>query len=98
MNARYDFRVKGYDAFLNGNYSVVGSSYNDLYVAVRQEQDGYGLLNVSAGFGRNDWQVKLSLRNLTDERAELYRNAADYDSRITTNQPRSIGITFSQKF
>lgn len=98
VNARYDFRVKGYDAFLNGNYSVVGSSYNDLYVAVRQEQDGYGLLNVSAGFGRNDWQVKLSLRNLTDERAELYRNAADYDSRITTNQPRSIGITFSQKF
>ncbi|KCZ86229.1 hypothetical protein HAD_11100 [Hyphomonas adhaerens MHS-3] len=98
VNARYDFRVNTYDAFVNGNYSIVGSSYNDLYTASRQEQDGYGLLNMTAGFGRNNWEVKLLLRNLTDERAELYRNAADFDSRITTNRPRSIGVSFSQRF
>ncbi len=98
VNARYDFRVNTYDAFINGNYSLVGSSYNDLYTQSRQEQDGYGLLNMTAGFGRNNWEVKLLLRNLTDERAELYRNAADFDSRITTNRPRSIGVSFSQRF
>ena len=98
LNARYDFQVSNYDAFVNGNYSLVGSSYNDLYTAYRQEQDGYGLLNMTAGFGRNNWEVKLLLRNLTDERAELYRNAADFDSRITTNMPRSVGVSFSQRF
>lgn len=98
LNARYDFAINDFDAFVNGNVSVVGSSYNDLYIVSRQEQDGYGLLNVTAGFGRNDWQVKLLLRNLTDERAELYRNAADFDSRITTNMPRSVGISITQRF
>ena len=98
VNARYDFKVGSFDSFATGNYSIVGASYNDLFTASRQKQDAYGLLNVSAGFGRNDWKVTLALRNLTDERAELYRNAADFDSRITTNTPRSVRLSFSKRF
>ena len=98
MNAGYEFKVRSYDAFVNGNVSMVGSSYNDLFIAARQEQAGYELVNLTAGIGRDNWQLRLLLRNLTDKRAELYRNAADFDSRITTNMPRSIGVSFSQKF
>ena len=98
VNARYEFKVRSYDAFVNGNVSMVGSSYNDLFIAARQEQAGYELVNLTAGIGRDNWELRLLLRNLTDKRAELYRNAADFDSRITTNMPRSIGVSFSQKF
>ena len=58
----------------------------------------FALLGASAGLGRDNRTVTAYERNLTDERAELYRNATDFDSRITTNQPRTFGVSLSQRF
>ena len=32
------------------------------------------------------------MTNATDERAQIFQNSGYYDSRITTNQPRTIGL------
>jgi hypothetical protein len=35
---------------------------------------------------------------VADERAEIYRNVNDYDARITTNRPRTVGVRLGYKF
>lgn len=98
LNARYEFAWRDFDAFWNVRGSYVGKSYNDLFIASRSEQEAYALLNLSAGLSRSNWTVTAYVRNATDERAELYRNATDFDNRITTNQPRTFGLSLSQRF
>lgn len=98
LTARYDFAVGQYDAFAQGSFRHVGESYNDLFVAARQEQDAYSILNLSTGLDRDSWGGTLYVTNVTDERAELNRNAASFDERITTNRPRTIGVSFYQRF
>ena len=98
LTGRYNFDFMGMEAFAQGSYRYVGSRYNDLFVARRQKQDAYSILNLSTGIDRDTWGASLYLTNVTDERAELNRNAATFDERITTNRPRTIGLSFYQRF
>lgn len=97
-NARYEFGVGGNDAFVQASYQHVGNRYNDLFVARRQLQASYDIVNFSAGIDFERFSVSVYLNNAFDERAELNRNAATYDERITTNRPRTIGIRLGTKF
>jgi iron complex outermembrane receptor protein len=96
LTGRYEFDFMGEDAFAQGSYRYVG--YNDLFVAARQKQDAYSIINVSTGIDRDSWGASLYVNNVADERAELNRNAATFDERITTNRPRTIGVSFYQRF
>ncbi len=98
VSGRYEAEWRDFDTFYSATYSIVGPRFNDLFLASREEQDGYGILNASAGFGRDNWRLSFFANNITDERAELFRNAVDFDARITTNRPRSFGLRLSQDF
>ncbi|MDG1827110.1 MAG: TonB-dependent receptor, partial [Henriciella sp.] len=98
LTGKYEFDFMGMDAFAQGSYRYVGEQYNDLFVAARQKQDAYSIVNVSTGIDRDNWGASLYVTNLTDERAELNRNAATFDERITTNRPRTVGVSFYQRF
>jgi iron complex outermembrane receptor protein len=76
--------------------------------------DAYTVADFSAGIGRNDWKLTMYVNNIFDERAEISRFAncaesvcgasgasAEYPNGqvyTVTNQPRTIGITWSQEF
>jgi outer membrane receptor protein involved in Fe transport len=92
VNVRYDFTLGSSDAYVQGALRYRGESYNDIVVADRDIQDAYTILNLATGIERERYDVKLFLDNVTDERAELYRNDVDFDERITTNRPRTIGV------
>lgn len=94
-----------YDRPLSGNRAVYGLfnwSFTDErwnLLARQSEQppvlmDAYSLVNVRAGmdFNGGAWGAELFITNLTDERAQIFQNSGYYDSRITTNRPRTIGI------
>ena len=97
-NARYEFAVGGNDAFVQASYQHVGSRWNNLFVASRELQASYNIVNFSAGINFERFSVSAFLNNAFDERAELNRNAATYDERITTNRPRTIGIRLCARF
>jgi hypothetical protein len=40
----------------------------------------------------------LYIRNFNDERGEFFRNAVNWDDRIMTNRPRTLGASMSLKF
>ncbi len=84
-----------------------GKRTSDLRLAERAiigDLGAYDLLDLSAGFGRDNWKVELYVENATDERAELYRFAqcaeavCGEQAYTVTAQPRTFGVRFSQEF
>ncbi len=98
LTARYEAETSYGLVFAQADASYVGSSFNDLFIESRQEQDSYGVLNASVGLQRENWTITLEARNLTDTRAEVYRNATDFDSRITTNRPRTMFLSLGYRY
>lgn len=66
--------------------------------AARYVQEEYSLVNVAAGFTKDQWGVELFINNLFDENAQLNINAADWTPSVTTNRPRTIGLKFSYDY
>jgi len=50
------------------------------------------------GVGKDAWLVQVYGENLTDTRAELYANYAQWYKAITVSRPRTIGLRLSYKF
>ena len=102
ISTRYSFQVQDYNAYVQAYWVHTGGSWNALVgnsraVRDRKRQHSYDILNAAVGFERGNWGAELFVRNLTDERAEVFKNAASWDSRITTNRPRTIGLRWRQK-
>lgn len=98
VGGRYSFNMGNMDAYALAVYAFTDDSWNDLFIADRSNQDSYGILNASIGIDQGTWGADLFVKNLTDERAEIYRNIVDWDDRITTNRPRTVGLKFWQRF
>ena len=66
-------------------------------------QPAFGLLDLSAGAQRDKFRLELGVTNVTDKRAQLYRfaetnPAADNQVYVLPSQPRTISLTFAQRF
>ena len=99
---RYDLDFGRFPGYLQAAVSYTGDSWNNLEIADRVKQDGYTLLNLSAGIQTDTWSIDLFVNNATDERAQISVYEPSYpsllDSRTVTNRPRTIGIRFGQSF
>ncbi len=68
------------------------------------KQPGFGTVDFSFGLEKNNWSLELSLTNAFDTRGQLYRFAecttqvCSRQPYIVTDRPRTIGLTFGQKF
>ncbi|MEO0399738.1 MAG: TonB-dependent receptor [Pseudomonadota bacterium] len=98
LNARYERPIGAYNVFGQADVSYTGATFNDLFLTTRDEQDSFAILNMSAGLSRDQWTMSLWLQNVTDTRAELLRNATDFDTRITTNRPRTLGVSLGFRY
>ena len=52
----------------------------------------------AVGVRKNGWLVQVYGENLTDTRAELYANYAQFYKAVTVGRPRTIGLRFSYNF
>lgn len=89
--------------YLQGSYVSTGSSYNNLFdggaINTRRHlQPSYQILNVAAGLEQEKWTAEVYVKNLADERGEVFRNAVSYGERVTINRPRTIGLRASYRF
>lgn len=106
LTARYSFGVGAFDAYLQGSFVYQDETNPSLLPgenAVTGTNDAYGLADFSAGFGRDSFSVGVFVSNAFDERAEIQRFLqcrAEVCTRpyVVTNQPRTIGVRFGQKF
>lgn len=100
ISTRYEWD-SGY--YLQGTFLHTGDSFNDLFDGgtvqnARALQDDYQVLNAAVGLRRDNWTAEFFVRNLTDERGDVFINANTWDSRIGINRPRTFGLTFGYLF
>ena len=92
-------------AYLRGDLQYVGSRENALG-PFAEKLDNYSLLSLRAGIQRGPYDLSLFANNLTDERAELFRQSVfgvrNGDplqlDRTSVNRPRTIGVSVSRQF
>jgi iron complex outermembrane receptor protein len=107
LTARYTFEVGSFEAHVQGQVLHEGKRSTDLRTAERAilgDLGAYTLFDLTAGFGRNNWDVDFYVKNVFDERAELSRFAqcaeavCGEQAYTVVARPRTFGVRFSQDF
>jgi len=95
---RKDSEFNGYPAYTQLAIKSAAESFSSLEKDKRYNQKSYRTVDFAYGVQVNNTQIEFFIRNLTDERAQLYFNDQDDVPRITTNRPRNIGMRASYRF
>lgn len=100
LSSRYLFNN---DWYTQGTVVHVGDSFNTLFdggtiPTQRLTQDAYTVVHASVGVNKQDWSAELYIRNLTDERGDVWINAVNWDSRVMINRPRTVGVVYRRNF
>jgi len=103
---RYDTQWGESGVYAQGAWNYSDGMTTDLRPAFAEETSSYNIVNLAFGIARNNWHADLFIDNATDERAELDKATPQFQgtyysksgSFYATNQPRSIGLRFGQKF
>jgi outer membrane receptor protein involved in Fe transport len=107
LTARYSFAVGDAEAYVQGSAVYSGSTWSDLIQSIRDiygKQDSYTIADFTAGFTRNGISAELYVNNAFDERARLWTYSGCFEGvcgvnpYYVTNQPRTVGLRFGQKF
>jgi len=110
---RYTFPLSGQsDGYVQGAYAYQSATNSELVPynnSLIGETTAYGSLDVLAGLQRGNFAAEIFSDNVTDKRAEIYRFSectvqlagnpvCGLKPLAVINQPRTIGIRFSQRF
>lgn len=91
------------DWYLQGAFVYTGDSFNTLFEGgtiptARRTQQAYQVVNLAVGLDRQEWAAEFYVRNVADERGDVWINAVSWDSRVTINRPRTIGLAYRRRF
>jgi len=100
LSSRY---IWNNDWYLQGAFVYTGDSFNTLFEGgtiqtARRTQEAYQVLNMGVGLDREDWSAELYIRNVADERGDVFINAVNWDSRVMINRPRTVGLVYRRNF
>jgi iron complex outermembrane recepter protein len=107
LTGRYTFKAGDFDANVQGVVLYEGSSYSDLQREDREllgKQDAYTVFDLSGGIAWDNYTVTLFIRNAFDERGRTFTYAqctvsvCGVNPYYIPNQPRTIGLKFTQDF
>ena len=106
IRARYEFAFNGYDAFaqigaVHQSHSLASTDRLSLDLqgnSVAYDLPPFTTYDGALGVGKDAWHVQVYGENLTDTRAELYTNYAQWYKATTVIRPRTIGLRLSYKF
>lgn len=89
------------DTTLRTNFSYTGSSMSSFNSTFEDDQPigDYFLMNLSANFDYQNWDIRFFMNNVTDKAAvlDVFGQGADAQQKITV-EPRSIGAQFTWRF
>ena len=105
--ARYEWNIGDFHAHVQGALVHQSGTWSDLRLFERSlmgKNKAFTTIDLTTGIERDNWSLELYAQNLFDERGELGRYAectpgtCGAEPYILPTQPRTIGVTFSQKF
>ena len=107
---RYNFNMGELASFAQVAVSYRASAWTSLRTEIREDPDiggkmpAYTVLNLSAGFERDNWSLTVYMNNATDKRGLTdildpgYYSPSGFDYNQVIIQPRNIGIRWTQRF
>ena len=98
IRVRYDWEASGYDMDIQLGTQFAAKSYSSIVASEREAQDSYSIFNASYGVTMDSWRIKFYIDNITDERATLFINNMDDIRRISTNRPRTVGMSVNYSY
>jgi outer membrane receptor protein involved in Fe transport len=106
IRARYEFPFNGYDAFaqigaVHQSHSLATTYQLSLDLqgnSIAYDLPAFTTYDGALGIGKSAWLVQVYGENLTDTRAELYANYAQWYKAVTVSRPRTVGLRFSYRF
>jgi hypothetical protein len=106
IRARYEFPFNGYHSFaqidaVHQSHSLATTDRISLDLqgnSIAYEQPAFTTYDAALGVGKDAWLVQAYGENLTDTRAQLYANYAEWYKAITVSRPRTIGLRYSYRF
>ena len=98
--------VMGGDGAFRLQHNNVGSSLNQLndgFTSARLKQGEYKITDAIFTLDMDDWQARVYINNLSDERGITYEDSADFDplwGRNSSNviRPRNWGLSIRKRF
>jgi iron complex outermembrane recepter protein len=106
IRARYELDIDSYHTFaqigaVHQSHSL--STTDQLALDLQGNSTAYDLpafttYDAALGAGKDAWLVQLYGQNLTDTRAQLFANYAQFYKAVTVNRPRTIGLHFNYRF
>jgi len=99
LRARYDFDLgTDFDFYIMPQMTYSDSSFSDIVLINRAEQDPYTLFNFSTGVSKDNWRFDIFAENLGNNRAVL-NNFFGYDRfRQSIARPRTVSMRVSVEF
>ncbi len=100
FSADYDFPINDrMDAFIRGDYDLVGSSKGAFsQTDPAYNEPSYGVLNGSLGMTTGPYEVSLYAKNLTNNQKIIQRPSINFVSEAYTLRPLTVGLRGSMKF
>jgi len=104
---QYTWQIGSLTAFGRLQYSYTGESFNIVGEGSpafpKRLQEAYSITDLKFGLQGEDWEANLFLNNITDERAQIYRNSDWADAfwgneRVSVNRPMEIGVRYFKRF
>jgi iron complex outermembrane recepter protein len=106
VRVRYEFPWNDYGAFVQStavhqSHSLATTNFLTPDVqgnSTAYELAGFTTYDGAVGIGKDGWLVQLVGANLSDTRAQLFANYAEWYKAVTVSRPRTVGLLFSYKF
>ena len=107
LNVSYTFPnlLWGATPYILARYTYTGESVNSLegiesssFVFPPREQDSWQTVDFQFGLETAKWTASIFVDNALDEEAELFFNNRWAQQRLSTNQPRTLGLNFRYNF
>ncbi|MEM1175189.1 MAG: TonB-dependent receptor [Pseudomonadota bacterium] len=105
INVNLPTEILGATPYIFASYSYTGESINSLdgvepleFDSTTRRMAAYSTIDLQTGIDNGTWSATLYVDNVTDEDAELFWNNRWVQQRLSTNQPRTIGVNFRYNF
>ena len=95
--------VSDFDGYARFDATYTSETYNTYeqgqFSFGRTKMDAYTLANLRFGLTRDDWDVSLYIKNLFDERADLFIDQGSFGPQnVRRNRPRTVGVNIRKFF
>jgi outer membrane receptor protein involved in Fe transport len=102
---QFGFDLFGASPYIRVDYSHVGESVNALeglesivFAPAPRVQEDYDTWDARAGLDGDGWSITAYVRNIDDERGELFYSNRWGKERLTVTQPRTYGFSVRKHF